>query len=180
MPRYCPTQSWFDIICIPLNEFQLNLILIHFSVSFRQMLFNCCLHNVSHILGLSMLNKPILFLPADYYGCTIWHRGNIYIFRDHFVYVPSQCETTLHHNIVSHWLGRHKMILHIYLLPGAHLALPQQSGTACLTNIIVVSCIPWNLYLHIVLDVISSSDYIHYTISSSSCAVVTGTEFCVE
>ena len=26
-------------------------------------------------------------------------------FRDHFVYAPSQWETTLHCNIVSHWLG---------------------------------------------------------------------------
>ena len=25
--------------------------------------------------------------------------------RDHFVYVPSQWETTLHCNVVSHWLG---------------------------------------------------------------------------
>ena len=25
--------------------------------------------------------------------------------RDHFVYVPSQWETMLHYNIVSHWLG---------------------------------------------------------------------------
>ena len=32
-------------------------------------------------------------------------------YRDHFVYAPSQRETTLHCNVVSHWLGGiHKMI----------------------------------------------------------------------
>ena len=28
-----------------------------------------------------------------------------YNYRDHFVYAPSQCETMLHCNVVSHWLG---------------------------------------------------------------------------
>ena len=30
-----------------------------------------------------------------------------FYFRDHFVYAPSQWETTLQCNVVSHWLGAH-------------------------------------------------------------------------
>ena len=32
----------------------------------------------------------------------------IWWWRDHFVYAPSQCGTTLYCNAVSHWLGAHK------------------------------------------------------------------------
>ena len=38
-----------------------------------------------------------------------WWWYAIDIIRDHFVNVPSQWETVLHCNIVSHWLGIHKM-----------------------------------------------------------------------
>ena len=37
--------------------------------------------------------------------CRIVVHMYIWICRDHFVYVPSQWETTLQCNIVSHWLG---------------------------------------------------------------------------
>ena len=31
--------------------------------------------------------------------------GKVHRLRDHFVYVPSQWEMTLHRNVISHWLG---------------------------------------------------------------------------
>ena len=48
-----------------------------------------------------------------------------WICRDHFVYVPSQWETTLHCNVVSHWLGayteRSPMCTSVWLcLHGVH------------------------------------------------------------
>ena len=48
-------------------------------------------------------------------------------FRDHFVYAPSQCETTLHCNVVSHWLGTYtkwSLIIHTKL----HYALQDHTS----------------------------------------------------
>ena len=39
-----------------------------------------------------------------------WPAGGIMIlFRNHFMYVPSQWETPLHCNVVSHWLGAYTL-----------------------------------------------------------------------
>ena len=35
-------------------------------------------------------------------------------YRDHFVYVPSQWETTLQYNIISYWLGTYTKWSHVY------------------------------------------------------------------
>ena len=43
-----------------------------------------------------------------------------YIFRDHIVYAPSQWETTLQCNVVSHWLGAYaKWSLHLTVVGGS-------------------------------------------------------------
>ena len=78
----------------------------------------------NHFLLWKSLNFEYCFLKMCYKWCkvntvvrqqaTIWtnadqdpskvlifHHG----FMDHIVYVPSQWETTLHCNVVSHWLG---------------------------------------------------------------------------
>ena len=55
--------------------------------------------------------------------------------RDHFVYAPSQCETILHCNVVSHWLGAYtkwsllksyawKDDIYIEIIPLMQLPLP--------------------------------------------------------
>ena len=65
-----------------------------------------CHHMVS--LGHSELNLTII--GQD--DVSVLHHPAIY--RDHFVYVPSQWETTLHFNVVFHWLGAYtKWSLHI-------------------------------------------------------------------
>ena len=38
-------------------------------------------------------------------GCARWSVTTYTLARDHFVYVPSQWETMLQCNVVSHWLG---------------------------------------------------------------------------
>ena len=49
------------------------------------------------------------YIPRIMYTVCAWlaYAGVRYqlLFRNHFVYVPSQWETTLHCNVVSHWLG---------------------------------------------------------------------------
>ena len=43
---------------------------------------------------------------AVYYLCVSWIRH--YMDRDHFMYAPSQWETTLHCNVVSHWRSAYR------------------------------------------------------------------------
>ena len=51
-------------------------------------------------------------IPLHYYNTT--QPFIVDILGDHFAYVPSQCETMLHCNVASHWLGAYtKWPLHI-------------------------------------------------------------------
>ena len=57
-------------------------------------------------LGLNVLNDK---MKSRGFKC------NPLIFRDYFAYAPSQWETTLHCNVVSHWLGAYtKWSLNLY------------------------------------------------------------------
>ena len=53
--------------------------------------------------------------PCQYRGS--WCLGS---FREHFVYAPSQWETVLQCNAVSHWLGAYAEWSLILVLPGHH------------------------------------------------------------
>ena len=46
-----------------------------------------------------------LLLPAVHWSLAACHQPWPCYLRDHFVYAPSQWETTLQCNVVSHWLG---------------------------------------------------------------------------
>ena len=46
---------------------------------------------------------------------AIFNHGIVQIYKGHFVYAPSQWETTLYCNVVSHWLGAYtKLFLDVY------------------------------------------------------------------
>ena len=70
---------------------------------------NHVVHKVKHISTTANTidevdtSQSVAMTPSQYY----------IIFRDHFVYAPNQWETTLHCNVVSHWLGAYtKWSLH--------------------------------------------------------------------
>ena len=58
------------------------------------------------------VNRHVVIAPhcinlSDFSSVICCHRlvGWAHQYRDHFVYGPSQWETTLHCNVVSHWMG---------------------------------------------------------------------------
>ena len=53
------------------------------------------------VLDICQIYWPIHVLISYLCGCHIDHPSH----RDHFVFAPSQWETTLHCYVVSHWLG---------------------------------------------------------------------------
>ena len=65
--------------------------------------------------SLSLKNKP----SSMFMRCHPWksHWGDMYVYRDHFVNASSQWKTTLHCNVVFHWLGAYeKWSLYITVL----------------------------------------------------------------
>ena len=66
----------------------------------KTILWSSYLHN-----GISFTDK----MASLYWICPlILHEAGAQAFRHHFVNAPSQWETTLHCNVVSHWLGAYK------------------------------------------------------------------------
>ena len=95
--------------------------------------YSAVAYNIICIKILSVLFKKWCFkmLSAKYWPCLLWFqyvndqslgctrvKWSLYstsILRDHFVYVPSQWETTLHCNLGSYWLDAYtkwSLILH--------------------------------------------------------------------
>ena len=66
--------------------------------------------------------------------------GSSYMYRDHFVYAPSQWETTLQCNVASHWLDAHtKWSLHVS-------EWPKRFGVAILPCFRIKIFIIWEIF----------------------------------
>ena len=73
---------------------------------------------INNSLALSMLSLPCSWSGASFSKKDeLAPQQNYDIYRDHFVYAPSQWEMKLHCNITSHWLGIcTKWSLHIWMI----------------------------------------------------------------
>ena len=66
--------------------------------------FDCTYSDIHVVLYDNYLYKRCFIELSKLTNTTSWTSWMVYD-RDHFVYAPSQWETTLQCNVVSHWLG---------------------------------------------------------------------------
>ena len=95
---------WIEInnLCIYIYCNQTNLITYNFEWHEHGL---CKLYSCGHIKSVMMKWSAWCMYHFSWYQIDCYFSTKVRYGRDHFVYVPSQWETTLQCNGVSHWLG---------------------------------------------------------------------------
>ena len=95
-------------------------------------------------------NTKLLPVLHDFYH-TLADRLTVstWLSREHFVYVPSQWEKTLHCNVVSHWLGAYTKysLLRVYTETNSHIKNRSQSKGINWINLIYITQADYHCYL---------------------------------
>ena len=98
LKNFIITWSWFE---------QNSLIINHMQLIIYDYIFVICSHHNWELYCIPVHQTKSWSAHLARYDSAGQVKNN-YTCRDHFVYVPSQWETALQCNVVSHWMGAYK------------------------------------------------------------------------